>query len=153
MGRRTRRRGAASTADRVCGTVFQAAVFVLVVGIFIAGVHFYRLSYDIFNTSAVTESGTGVSVQFSVAEGESVAQIGRELQEGGLIRDGRAFVYQERLSSTHGGIQPGIYTLSSTMTTDEILRTLASGSTADSSASQSQTAGTGASAAAPEDEK
>ena len=57
----------------------------------------------------------------SVTSGKSAKEVGQLLESKGLIRDAKLFALQERISDYHGKIQPGIYTLSSSMTADEML--------------------------------
>ena len=49
------------------------------------------------------------------------------LEEKGLIKDADLFIVQERLSSYHDKIQPGIYDLSTGMTASEMLQIMSMG--------------------------
>ena len=51
--------------------------------------------------------------------------IGKNLQEKGLIRDANLFFVQELLSENHGKINPGIYDLNTSMKSDEMLAIMA----------------------------
>ncbi|MDD6716554.1 MAG: endolytic transglycosylase MltG [Firmicutes bacterium] len=85
----------------------------------------YSTGYRIFAESAVDPRGNAKMVTVTVKEGMSTAQIGRLLEKEGVIRDGDVFPYQERLSSYHGKIRPGSYTLSTDMTPQEIIKEMA----------------------------
>lgn len=85
----------------------------------------YSTGYRIFAESAVDTRGNAKTVTVTVKEGMSTAQIGRLLEKEGVIRDGDVFPYQERLSSYHGKIRPGSYTLSTDMTPQEIIKEMA----------------------------
>ena len=61
----------------------------------------------------------------SITSGKSAKEVGQLLESKGLIRDAKLFALQELISDYHGKIQPGIYTLSSSMTVDEMLAIMA----------------------------
>ena len=85
----------------------------------------YQLGYDIFAQEAMAEEGMGTTVSVTITEGMSVKQIGELLEEQGLIKDATVFPFQERFSSYHDEIKPGIYELSTEMTVDEMLEIMA----------------------------
>jgi UPF0755 protein len=62
--------------------------------------------------------------QFSVTPGESVAEIGRNLQQQGLVRDGDLFRLYVRYNSLDSTINAGIFTLRPNMNIPEIAQTL-----------------------------
>ena len=55
----------------------------------------------------------------------SAMEVGKMLEERGLIRDANLFVLQELLSENHGKMQPGIYDLSTAMTAEEMMDVMA----------------------------
>ncbi len=84
----------------------------------------YDYGYRVFTEPAMT-FGDGRIISVSVAQDASVLDVGKMLQEKGLIRDGRLFMIQELLSEQHGKIQPGIYDLNTNMTAQQILEVIA----------------------------
>lgn len=82
----------------------------------------YDIGYNIFHQDSMDPEGQGTEVEVTITDGMSTSQIGKLLQEKGLIKDASVFPYQERFSSWHGKIVPGTYTLSTDMTTDEMLK-------------------------------
>lgn len=84
----------------------------------------YDYGYRIFTEPAVSQ-GTGREVTISITSGKSAKEVGELLESKGLIRDSKLFILQELLSEQHGKIKPGIYTLNSAMTTEEMLVVIA----------------------------
>ena len=80
------------------------------------------------------EKGSGRTVEVTVTDGMTAAQVGKLLQEDGLIKDAEVFGYQERFSSYHGKIYPGTYTLSTEMTPSEMIKKLAENAPAEDDA-------------------
>ncbi len=84
----------------------------------------YDYGYRVF-TEPPMSFGDGRIISVSVAEDASALDVGKMLQEKGLIRDGRLFMIQELLSEQHGKIQPGIYDLNTSMTAQQMLEVIA----------------------------
>lgn len=84
----------------------------------------YDYGYRIFTEKPVS-LGEGRIISVSVDEPVSVTEIGKMLEERGLIRDAKLFVMQELLSENHGKLQPGIYDLSTAMTAEEMMDVMA----------------------------
>jgi UPF0755 protein len=82
--------------------------------------------------------GEGRIISVIVEKGDSVTDVGKMLEEKGLIRDAKLFTIQEFLSEHHGKIQPGIYDLSTSMTSQEMLAVMAADSTEEDSDSQEE---------------
>ncbi len=68
------------------------------------------------------EEGRDITVV--VEDGDSVYQIGKTLENRGLIRDAKVFVVQEKLSNYSGKLQTGTYILNTSMTPDEMMEIL-----------------------------
>lgn len=114
------------------GDIIKVVLVVVVVMFCIAASgRAYRIGYSIFYEKALAEEGFGESIEVTVTEGMSTAQIGNMLKEAGLIEDAAVFPYQERFSSYHGEIRPGTYTLSTEMTPSEMIKVMAEGNTTD----------------------
>lgn len=84
----------------------------------------YDYGFRVFTEEPVS-LGEGRTISVSVEEPVSVKDVGRMLEERGLIRDANLFVIQELLSENHGKIQSGIYDLSTVMTAQEMVEVMA----------------------------
>jgi len=105
--------------------IIKAVVLVIAVMYIIrASAAGYEYGYRVFTEAPVSE-GEGRTISVSVEEPVSAAEVGKMLEERGLIRDAKLFVIQELLSENHGKIQPGIYDLSTAMTAEEMLAVMA----------------------------
>ena len=102
-----------------------AAVVFLVSFVYDAAVKAYDYGYRVFAEEPVSV-GEGRTISISVGAGDSVRDIGKNLEEKGLIRDANLFFVQELLSEYHGKIIPGIYDLNTSMTNDEMLEIMSS---------------------------
>ena len=102
-----------------------AAVVFLVSFVYDTAVKAYDYGYRVFAEEPVTV-GEGRTISISVGAGDSVRDIGKNLEEKGLIRDANLFFVQELLSEYHGKIIPGIYDLNTSMTNDEMLEIMSS---------------------------
>lgn len=80
----------------------------------------YEYGYRVFTETPMSQ-GEGRTISVSVEEPVSAKDVGKMLEERGLIRDANLFVIQELLSESHNKIQPGIYDLSTAMTAEEML--------------------------------
>lgn len=80
----------------------------------------YEYGYRVFTEEPVSQ-GEGRTISVSVEEPVSAKDVGKMLEERGLIRDANLFVIQELLSENHNKIQPGIYDLSTSMTAEEMM--------------------------------
>jgi len=63
----------------------------------------------------------GIDVNVAVVEGKSVKEIGKLLEEKGLIRNGTLFILQEKFSEYSGELRPGVYTLNTSQTPYEMM--------------------------------
>ena len=102
-----------------------AAVVFLVTFVYDTAVKAYDYGYRVFAEEPVSV-GEGRTISISVGAGDSVRDIGKNLEEKGLIRDANLFFVQELLSEYHGKIIPGIYDLNTSMTNDEMLEIMSS---------------------------
>ena len=117
------------------GDVVKVVLIIVVIMFCVTMSHrAYEIGYSIFYEAAVDEKGSGRTVEVTVTDGMTAAQVGKLLQEDGLIKDAEVFSYQERFSSYHGKIYPGIYTLSTEMTPSEMIKKLAENAPAEDDA-------------------
>lgn len=101
-----------------------AAVLFLISFVYDAAIKAYDFGFRVFAEEAVT-TGEGRIISIYVEPDDSVRDIGKMLEEKGLIRDANLFFVQELLSEHHGKINPGIYDLSTSMKSDEMLAIMA----------------------------
>ncbi len=100
-----------------------AAVFIIMF-VYDTAVKAYDYGYRVFAEEPMT-IGEGRIISIYVKEEDSVKDIGNTLEEKGLIRDANLFLVQELVSEYHGKIQPGIYDLNTSMSTEEMLEIMA----------------------------
>ncbi|MBR3040704.1 MAG: endolytic transglycosylase MltG [Lachnospiraceae bacterium] len=84
----------------------------------------YDYGFRIFAEKPVDRE-PGIDVNVAIVEGKSVKEIGKLLEEKGLIRDGGLFVWQEKFSEYAGELKPGAYTLNTSMTPLEMMAIMA----------------------------
>jgi UPF0755 protein len=106
-------------------------LLLLILAIIVIGVSFYLIYFARFGPPPTAGGGTGpVEVVFEVGEGESTAQIARNLEDQGLIHGfliipaDWLFRGWSSLRGMDGLLKAGRYTLRSDMTMDEILEAL-----------------------------
>lgn len=100
------------------------AVLFLISFVYDTAIKAYDFGYRVFAEEAMT-TGEGRIISVYVEPDDSVRDIGKMLEEKGLIRDANLFFVQELLSENHGKINPGIYDLSTSMKSDEMLAIMA----------------------------
>ena len=101
----------------VIGSTFELIAITYIIK---AATSAYEYGYRVFTEEPISQ-GEGRTISVSVEEPVSAKDVGKMLEERGLIRDANLFVIQELLSENHNKIQPGIYDLSTAMTTEEML--------------------------------
>ena len=80
----------------------------------------YDYGFRIFAEKPVDRE-PGIDVNVAIVEGKSVKEIGKLLEEKGLIRSGDLFVWQEKFSEYSGDLKPGVYTLNTSQTPYEMM--------------------------------
>ena len=112
--------------------LIKAGTIIVKVAVMAAAVFFlykfslfaYDYGYRIFAETPVDRE-PGIDVNVAIVEGKTVKQIGKLLEEKGLIRDGRLFVLQETFSEYSGKLNPGVYTLNTSQTPYEMMAIMA----------------------------
>ena len=99
------------------------AVFVIMF-VYDTAVKAYDYGYRVFAEEPMTV-GEGRTISIYIREEDSVKDVGKTLEDKGLIRDANLFIVQELLSEHHGKILPGIYDLNTSMSTEEMLGIMA----------------------------
>lgn len=84
----------------------------------------YDFGYRVFTESPMEEK-PGTKVKVTIDEGMSDSEIGKLLEENGLIRDGNLFSLQLKLSIYKDKLLPGRYTLNTSMTAKEMMAVMA----------------------------
>ena len=128
---------------RIVISIFKTIIsicFIIVICIMVYrfGVKGYDFGYRIFAEEPVAPE-PGYTMSVAILEGKSVMEIGTILEEKGLIRDHNLFYFQELFSNYHGKIQPGVYELNTSMTTDEMIAIMASEAEEDSDITEDET--------------
>lgn len=106
-----------ATVELVIKVVVLIAIVMFILN---TSIKAYGYGYRVFAEEPVSV-GEGRTISVIVEETDSVTDIGQMLEEKGLIRDARLFAVQELLSEQHGKIQPGIYDLNTSMTSQDML--------------------------------
>ncbi len=84
----------------------------------------YDYGYRVFAEPPIS-AGEGRIISIYIEEKDSARDVGKMLQDKGLIRDANLFWVQELLSEHHGKIQKGVYDLNTSMTAQEMLAVIA----------------------------
>ncbi len=114
---------------RVVLAGFQSVIHILIyilmaVILIVLGQRAYTIGYQVVDTEPVAE-GNGVDVTVTITDDMSLMEIGRLLDDWGLIdEEPLSFVIQEALSEYHNQILPGTYVLNTGMTVDEMLEVM-----------------------------
>lgn len=109
------------------GVVLKLALAIAVVVLIYKGATMaYDYGYRIFQEPPISE-GTGYDVEVQITMGKSALEIGELLEQKGLIRDANLFYVQNLLSHYKDELQPGVYTLNTSMTMQEMMEVMAAG--------------------------
>ena len=106
-------------AKQVTGAVFNM-IFRLVLSVIIIlvvyrlAMYSYHLGYMVF-ADVAKEAEPGRDITIAVDTEDSTMDVAKTLENRGLIDDARVFFLQEMLSEYRGKIQPGVYTLNTSM--------------------------------------
>lgn len=96
----------------------------VIMGIYRAGQKAYDFGFRIFTEEAMT-SEPGRDVAITIVQGDSVMDVGKDLEEKGLIRDAKLFWVQKKCSEYDADIKPGFYTLNTSMTAEDMFAIIA----------------------------
>jgi UPF0755 protein len=110
---------------KIISISFSILVALLViVGLVKLGTFCYEFGYRVFTEAPVDEE-PGRDVVVQVTADMSEHEIGKMLENKGLINDGNLFLAQLKLSAYSGDLKPGIYTLNTSMTAKEMMVVMA----------------------------
>jgi UPF0755 protein len=106
--------------------IVRACILIVVIwGIRKICITAYDYGFRIYSEPPMAEGDQGVDVVVTIPMGSSVAETGELLKGYGLIRDDKLFILQERLSDYHDKLEPGTYTLNTSMTAEEMMAVMA----------------------------
>lgn len=92
----------------------------IVIGLLKSGQMAYEFGLSVFLEEAVSEE-PGRNITVIIEEGTATAEIGKLLEQKGLIIDHRLFYVQVKLSKYSNALKPGTYTLNTSMTSREMM--------------------------------
>ena len=114
-----------SIAVGFIGFVIRGVVLILLVmTVYKAGQKAYDFGFRIFTEEPMT-AAPGRDVSVTIAQGDSLMDVGKMFEEKGLIRDAKLFYVQKKCSVYDKDIQPGFYTLNTSMTADDMFAIIA----------------------------
>lgn len=99
-------------------------LILLVVALYRGGKMAYGFGYRVFTESAIDLPEEGQDKVVEVLEGMGDRELSGLLEKKGLIRDANLFLIQLKLSSYNKKIKPGTYTLSTSMTAQEMMQVM-----------------------------
>lgn len=103
--------------------VLSAAIIIVV---FKLAVSAYDFGFHLFADIPIDEEGSGRTVNVIISENQDSMEVGKMLEEKGLIRDAKMFYIQEMLSDYKDMITAGTYELNTAMSVEEMLETICS---------------------------
>ncbi|MCM1495000.1 MAG: hypothetical protein NC089_04305 [Bacteroides sp.] len=104
----------------VLQVLINAVIILVLIRVFM---YAYDFSYQVFTDNCLNPMNKS-EVQFEIPPDSTTMEIVDALVEDGLVADRYVMLAKVYLSSYHGKMMPGIYTLSPSMTQDEILKTI-----------------------------
>lgn len=106
-------------------TIVKIAVTaVIVVVVFRLAVSAYDFGFQVFADIPIAEDGNGRTVNVVISEGQDSKEIGKLLEQKGLVENGMIFYIQEMLSEYKGMIQPGTYELNTAMSAEQMIKVM-----------------------------
>lgn len=109
----------------ILNLIFRVSVTALaVVLVYRFAMYSYHFGYMVF-ADAAKEPEPGRDIVITAENTEDVLEVGKMLQNRGIIEDAKIFFVQERLSDFHGKMMPGTYTLNTSMKAGQILEIMA----------------------------
>jgi len=107
---------------RIC---FSVLVLVALVSVLLmVGRIAHDFGYRIFAEPAMTTKADAIEVYVEITEGMSLKDIAKEMEDLGLARSDTLFYVQLQLSDYRQSIEPGIYTVNTSMTPSELITCL-----------------------------
>ncbi len=88
----------------------------------------YDFGYRLFTEKPMAEA-PGLDIKVTIPNGSNAMDIGKILEERGIIRDGKLFFVQVMISDYRGKLSAGTYTLNTSWDAETIMKTIAGDST------------------------
>ena len=105
-------------------TLIKMAVVALLVMYTIRFAHTaYDFGFRLFTEEPVSEA-PGLDIKVTIPKGSNARDIGKILEERGLINDANLFFVQELISDYRGKLAAGTYTLNTSWTSEEMMKIL-----------------------------
>ena len=95
-------------------------MLLIIIGLVKLGSFCYDFGYRVFTETSVDRE-PGRDVVVTVTKDMSEGDIGNMLEEKGLVRDSKLFYAQLKLSAYSGKLQPGTYTLNTSMVAKDMM--------------------------------
>lgn len=131
--------------NRTLFAFIKIAFTVMIVLLILLGtVSLCETGYDYgfrFFTETSMSPAPGEDVLVSVESGTSGMELSRKLEEKGLVRDAELFYLQLKLSVYSKSIEPGTYTLNTSMTPKELMIAMSPGEMGTESTESTEAAG------------
>lgn len=113
----------------IVGNLFDSILSILLVVVIIyfvkdLALKCYDYGYRIYTESAISAS-VGREVEIQIPVDFSAKQLGELFETNGLTRDSKLFMLQYYASEYKEDVRPGTYTLSTTMTAEEMFASIA----------------------------
>ena len=106
------------------GTVIRVVILIiLAIVLFRLGGKAYEFGFRIFTEEPMSEP-PGRDIPVTVSKSDGIKEVAEMLEDKGLIRDAFLFRIQEKVSLYDGDIHPGIFTLNTSMTAEEMFGVL-----------------------------
>ena len=107
------------------GFIIRASILAIaILVIFRTGQKAYDFGFRIFTEEAMSPA-PGRDVAVTIVQGDSTMDVGKMLEEKGLIRDYKLFYVQKKCSVYDDDIKPGFYTLNTSMTAEDMFAIIA----------------------------
>lgn len=109
----------------ILNMIFRLSISVIVVVlVYRAAMYAYHFGYMVF-ADATMEVSPGRDVSITVETDDDIMDIGETLERRGLISDAKIFLVQAVLLEYKDNLLPGVYTLNTSMTPEEMLEVMA----------------------------
>lgn len=118
------------SARHLFGTVLDTVLKIVIIVAVVMFVYkyasqAYEFGYRVFAEQPVSSAEDAKMISIAITEEATATDIGKVLEQKGLIQSARLFSIQEMLSGYHDELRPGIYELSSDMTAEEMMAVMA----------------------------
>lgn len=115
-----------SIISSVLGVIIRVLVVVLIVVVIYRGAEMcYDYGYRVFTEEAIAKEGEGTTVSVTITSAMSPWDIGELFAAKGLVRDAKLFTVQYYLSEFVKNVGPGTFELSTEMTAEEMMKSMA----------------------------